>query len=189
MLKNKTAAVIALIAVILAMVAVTAISTRNSMTAELEKVKSEAANIDTMLKRRADLIPNLVGTVKGYMTQETAVIDSLNTAADKLLGAATLAEKADAANGLDEAVRQFSAVLADYPELTSSAVFIQLQDELAGTENRIAVARRDYNAAARRYNEMISVMPQKLFASLFGFERAPYFELRTETSEAPDVSF
>jgi len=161
----------------------------NGMVDASERVSDAAANIETQLQRRADLIPNLVNTVKGYMAHETDVINAITESREKLLRAGTLEEKADANDALTKALSSFSVIVENYPDLKANTNFIQLQDELAGTENRIATARRDYNEAVRAYNAIIRRIPGNLLAGPFGFTEASYFESTAGSDTVPVVAF
>ena len=123
----------------------------NSLVSLGESVDNEFSNVSVMLERRADLIPNLVNTVKGYASHETAVIDSITSARENLLHASTIEEKGAANNELTSALNALMVIVENYPDLKANQNFIQLSDELAGTENRIATARRDYNDAVKEY--------------------------------------
>ena len=161
----------------------------NGMVDASERVSDAAANIEAQLQRRADLIPNLVNTVKGYMEHETEVINAITESREKLLRAGTLEEKADANDALTNALRSFSVIVENYPDLKANTNFIQLQDELAGTENRIATARRDYNEAVRAYNALIRRIPGNFLAGPFGFTEAAYFESSAGSDAVPAVTF
>lgn len=182
-----------IIGIVVAIVVVIAIglfgSSYNKMVQSSENVESKYADISVQLKRRTDLIPNLVNTVKGYMEHEQGVIDSITEARANLLGAKTVEEQANANEKLTSALNALAVVVENYPDLKSNTNFIQLQDELAGTENRIAVARKDYNDAVKIYNQMIKSFPKNLVAGMFGFEAKDYFEVSESEKEVPNVSF
>lgn len=163
------------------------VSSYNAMVNRQEAVFGSFSDIETQLQRRADLIPNLVSAVKGYMAHEQGIIDSITESREKLLGAGDAQQLAQASSELDSAIKNLMVVVENYPDLKADAGFIQLQDELAGTENRVAAARRDYNAAVREYNASIKRFPGKLVADWFGFEAAEYFE--STVQEVPHVSF
>ena len=181
--------VLIVIVALLAIIFIGGITTYNGMVNASEKVDSASADIDTMLQRRADLIPNLVNSVKGYMDHETEVINSITESREKLLNAGTLEEKAAANDALTQALSNFNVIVENYPDLKSNTNFIQLQDELAGTENRIATARRDYNDAVRSYNGVIKRIPGRFLAGAFGFDEAAYFEAKEGSEEVPTVEF
>lgn len=175
--------------VVLAIAVIGTVSTYNGMINASEKVSGAAANIEAQLQRRADLIPNLVNTVKGYMAHETEVINAITESREKLLQAGTLEEKVDANDALTKALTSFNVIVENYPDLKANTNFIQLQDELAGTENRIATARRDYNEAVRAYNGIIKRIPGNLLAGPFGFTEAAYFEAAAGSDAVPAVTF
>lgn len=172
-----------------ALLLVGCIGSYNSIVSAEEAVSSSYADIDTQLQRRSDLIPNLVNTVKGYMEHEQAAIDSVTESREKLAGANGLQETAEASAELTAAIDNLLVIVENYPDLKANENFIQLQDELAGTENRIATARRDYNDAVRYYNQKIKRIPGSIIASMFGFEQAEYFEASEGSKEVPNVQF
>ena len=161
----------------------------NGMVSGQEGVTRGMADIDTQLRRRADLIPNLINTVKGYMDHEKAAIASVTQARENMLGAKTVGDKAAAAANLTRALGSFVGVVENYPDLKANTNFIQLQDELAGTENRIATARRDYNRAVEDFNLKIKRFPGVWFAPRFGFTEAEYFKTDEESRAVPNVKF
>lgn len=165
------------------------ISIYNSIVTAEEKIDNTYADIDTQLQRRADLIPNLINTVKGFMKHEQDIIDSITESRERLVNADNMQDRAQANDELTAALNQLNVVVENYPDLKSSENFIQLQDELAGTENRIATARRDYNEAVKTYNTKIKRFPAVIIANMFGFEKAEYFEASAGSSEVPNVSF
>ncbi|MEQ1884226.1 MAG: LemA family protein [Bryobacteraceae bacterium] len=165
-------------------------SNRNELVTEKNAVEAAWAQVDVVLQRRADLIPNLVESVKGFAKQEQSVIDSVTSARAALGGARTPAEKIAANGQLDSALSRLLVVVENYPTLKSNENFIRLQDELAGTENRIAVERRRYNETVQRYNTDIELFPKNIAASLFGFQRNDaYFKADTSARETPKVKF
>lgn len=163
--------------------------TYNSLVSKEEEVDGKLADISVQLERRADLIPNLVSTVKGYAAHETEVINSITTSREKLLNADNAEEMADANQELSNAINNLLVIVENYPDLKANTNFIQLQDELAGTENRIAVARQDYNNAVKSYNKEIKIFPTNILAGMFGFEQKEYFEAKDSSNEVPEVSF
>lgn len=177
--------VVAFIAIIL----IAGVSSYNGIVTKRENVDSALADLDVMLQRRADLIPNLVSTVKGYTSHENEIIDKVTEARKNLMNASSVEEKSDANNKLSTSLNALMVVVENYPDLKSSENYIQLSDELAGTENRIAVARRDYNNAVKKFNTVIIKFPNNIFANMFGFEKATYFEADESSSEVPSVSF
>lgn len=142
-----------------------------------------------MLQRRADLIPNLVSTVKGYTSHENEIIDKVTDARKKLVNASSIEEKSNANNELSSSLNALMVIVENYPDLKSSENFKQLSDELAGTENRIAVARKDYNNSVKKLNTSIKKFPNNILAGMFGFEQATYFEADEKSSEVPSVKF
>ena len=147
------------------------VSSRNEMVRKNEAIKQAWAQVDVVLQRRADLIPNLVATVKGYAQQEVKVFGDVANARAALLSARTPADKIAANGQLDGALGRLLAVVENYPNLKSNQNFLALQDELAGTENRIAVERRRYNQAIQDYNTYIGLFPNNIFAGWAGFRR------------------
>ena len=165
------------------------ISSYNGIVSKEETVDNKLSDISVQLERRADLIPNLVSTVKGYASHEQSVIDSVTSARERLVNASSVEEKAEANTELTNALNNLFVIVENYPDLKANTNFIQLQDELAGTENRIAVARRDYNDAVKSYNREIKVFPKNILANMFGFEKKAYFEAKESSNEVPQVSF
>lgn len=177
-----------IIAIILAMTLFFVGSYNGLVTLE-ESVDNKYADIDVQLERRADLIPNLVNTVKGYMKHEEDVIKQVTTARENLINAKGVEEKATANNELSNALNNLMVIVENYPDLKASTNFINLQDELAGTENRISTARRDYNNAVKEYNAKIKKIPTNIIASISGFEKKVYFEADKTKKEVPSVDF
>ena len=187
--ENGRGSGLVILLIVLALLVVSGISTYNGIVSKQEKVQSAYADIDAQLQRRADLIPNLVNTVKGYMDHEDSVIKAITESREKLINATTPQEKAEASDALTAALSSFNVVVENYPDLKANTNFMQLQDELAGTENRVATARRDYNGAVEVYNGAIKRIPGRFIASWFGFEPAEYFEAKPGSSEVPNVQF
>jgi LemA protein len=166
------------------------VSRRNQMAVKREAVNAAWAQVDVVLQRRADLIPNLVQTVKGYAVQEQTVFGEIAKARSALLSASTPAQKIAANGQLDSALGRLLVLVENYPQLKSNENFLRLQDELAGTENRIAVERRRYNETVQGYNTYISLFPNSLVASLAGFARNDaYFKTDEGARQAPKVDF
>ena len=182
----KTGLIIGAVVVVLVMLFA---GSYNGLVGKKEEVDSKLAQVSVQLERRADLIPNLVNTVKGYASHEQSVIDSVTDARSKLLSANSVEEKAEANQELTTSLNNLLVVVENYPDLKANTNFIQLQDELAGTENRIAVARKDYNDAVKSYNKEIKSFPKNILAGMFGFEEKEYFEAKESSNEVPKVSF
>ncbi len=166
------------------------ISRRNQMVTLNETVKSDWAQVDVVLQRRADLIPNLVETVKGYAAQEVTVYDDIAKARSALLSAKTPTDKIAANGQLDGAIGRLLLIVENYPQLKSNENFLRLQDELAGTENRIAVERKRYDDAIQSYNTYIGLFPNNIIAGMAGFKRNDaYFAAPEAAREVPKVQF
>lgn len=179
-----------IVAVVALLVGGSYVGSRNQMVMKNEAVKSAWAEVDVVLQRRADLIPNLVETVKGYAAQEQTVFHDIASARSALLGAQTPADKIAANGQLDGAIGRLLAIVENYPQLKSNENFLRLQDELAGTENRIAVERKRYNDAVQDYNTFIGLFPNSIFARWAGFQRNDaYFKASESSREAPKVQF
>ncbi len=188
--------------IVLAVVALMAFfllkNTYNSMVVLDEDVKNSWSQVQNVLQRRMDLIPNLVETVKGYAAHERetleAVINARANATKTQVNAndmtpAQMQQMMEAQNGLSSALSRLMVVVEQYPNLKANENFLKLQDELAGTENRIAVERKRFNDATRKYNGTLRSFPTVLIAGIFGFNQRPYFEAPTEAQQAPKVDF
>jgi LemA protein len=163
--------------------------TYNSLVQFDEGVKSAWAQVENQLQRRYDLIPNYVETVKGYAAHEKEVFLKVTEARAKVGGAESIEEKIGANNELSSALSRLLLVVENYPDLKANQNFMKLQDELAGTENRIAVERRRYNEAVRTYNVKIRSFPTNIMAGMFGFGKSEFFNVSAEAKEAPKVKF
>jgi LemA protein len=161
----------------------------NSLVGRAEGVDAAWAQVENQLQRRAELIPNLVETVKGVAAHEKAVIDSVTQARTKLAGARGPAEAGTANAELTSALSRLLVVVENYPQIKANENFSRLQDELAGTENRIATERRRYNEEVRDFNATIKRFPTNLFAGMFGFSAREYFQAAEGAEKAPQVKF
>ena len=186
---KKGLIIIIAVVVVIMMLAGSVIGRYNSLVTLNEDVQEARSQIDNQLQRRNDLIPNLVETVKGFASQEKEIFQSVSDARSKLIGATGVQEQADADAELSGALSRLLAISEAYPELKSDANFRQLSDELAGTENRIAVARQDYNAVAKNYNSQTKKFPMNIFAGMFGFDPVTYFEASEGAEDVPEVNF
>src|SRR5258707_2055236 len=183
-------AILAILLVIGLLLGSSFVSRRNQMAIKREAVNAAWSQVDVVLQRRADLIPNRVETVKGCAAQEVTVFGDIAKARAALLSASTPADKIAAKQRLDSALGRLIVVVENYPQLKSNENFLRLQDELAGTENRIAVERRRYNETVQDYNTYISLFPNNLVASLSGFSRnEAYFKTDEGARQAPKVNF
>jgi len=163
---------------------------RNQLVTEQEAYKAQWQQVDVVLQRRLDLIPNLVETVKGFAKQELAVTDSVTQARAAMMGAKTPADRIAANNQLEGALGRLFVIVENYPNLKSDENFLRLQDELSNTENRIAIERRRYNESVQKYNTDIALFPKNVAASMFGFQREnAYFTAEAGAKEAPKVKF
>ena len=166
------------------------VSTYNQLQTERESVKAAWSQVDVALQRRADLIPNLVETVKGYAKHEEKAIDDVASARAALVGAKTPSDRIAANSQLDGALGRLLVIVENYPNLKANENFLRLQDELAGTENRIAVERRKYNETVQSYNTKIQLFPDNIVASISGFQREDaYFKTEPGARTAPKVAF
>ena len=172
-----------------ALVAVMLFSGYNSLVTANENINGKWSQVDNQLQRRSDLIPNLVSTTQGMAKQEKEVFQAVNDARTKLAGAQGVNATAEASGELSGALSHLLMVAENYPTIKSDASFRQLADELAGTENRIAVARRDYNTAVQDYNTQIKSLPKSIYAGIFGFSAREYFKADEKAQEVPQVKF
>ena len=187
----KTAVTILIVVALALMISVGVYASyRNQMVTKSETVRSDWAQVDNVLQRRADLIPNLVATVKGIAAQEQTVFHDVDAARAALLGAKTPEDKIAANGQLDGALGRLLVIVENYPQLKSNESFLKLQDELSGTENRNAVERKRYNDAIQDYNTYIAKFPNNIVASIAGFKRNDaYFKATEGSREVPKVEF
>ena len=181
--------VVAVLAVIVLVIGGALVGGYNSLVQSRTTVETAWAQVENTLQRRNDLIPNLVETVRGIAQQEQAVFGAIADARARMAGAKTPEETINAAHQMDTALGRLFVVVENYPQLRSSENFLRLQDEIAGTENRIAVARGDYNNAVKDYNVMVKSFPTVLYAGMLGFTPKPFFEATPGAETPPHVQF
>lgn len=187
---GKAVIFVVVILIVLLMFGGMYVSSKNEMVTKNEAIKSSWSQVDVVLQRRADLIPNLVETVKGFAAQEQTVFGEIARARSALLSAKTPQDKIAANGQLDGAIGRLLAVVENYPQLRSNENFLRLQDELAGTENRIAVERRRYNETLQDYNTYIGQFPASFFAGFAGYSRNDaYFQATEASKQVPKVNF
>jgi LemA protein len=187
---SKGLIVVAVIVVLVLVLFGQYVGVKNQLVAKDQAVKSAWSQVDIVLQRRADLIPNLVETVKGYAQQEVTVFGDIAKARSALLSAQTPSDKIAANTQLDGAIGRLLLVVENYPQLKSNENFLRLQDELAGTENRISVERKRYNDTLQDYNTYVLQFPNSLFASWAGFKQNPaYFQATEASRQVPKVDF
>ncbi len=187
---SKTVIVLIVIVVLILIGFGQYVSVKNTLVAKNEAVKTSWSQVDIVLQRRADLIPNLVETVKGYAKQEQTVFGDIAKARSQLLNAGTPEQKIAANGQLDGALGRLLLIVENYPDLKSNENFLRLQDELAGTENRIAVERQRYNDTLKDYNVYVQQFPNSLFASSLGYKpNTAYFAATEGSREVPKVNF
>ena len=186
---RKVLGPIAGIVIILVVLGVMVVPSYNKLVTQEENVNQAYAQVENQLQRRLDLIPNLVNTVKGFASHEKEVLGDIADARSRLAGAQGPEEQADADAALSGALSRLLVVVENYPTLKADANFRQLMDELSGTENRIGVARKDYNDAVATFNRQVKRFPGKLVATIFGFDEKEYFRASAAANEAPKVDF
>src|SRR5450631_1389295 len=187
---TKTLIVIGVIVLILLVVGSQYVGVRNNLVAKNEAVKASWSQVDIVLQRRADLIPNLVETVKGYAQQEVTVFGDIAKARSALLSAQTPSDKIAANGQLDGAIGRLLVIVENYPQLKSNENFMRVQDDLAGTENRIAVERKRYNDTLQDYNTYVLQFPNSLYAGFAGYKQNPaYFQASEASRATPKVDF
>ena len=184
--------IIALVVVVILIFGAKYVGIRNQLVTDRESINAAWAQVDVALQRRADLIPNLVETVKGFAAQEKTVLEEvtrLRSQWGEARQSGDIGKSFQAAQGLDSALSRLMVVVERYPELKSNQNFMKLQDQLEGTENRVSVERRRYNESVLSYNRKIRTFPGALLAGTFGFERLPLFEAEAGAKKAPQVKF
>lgn len=188
-MKKRNGIILGSIVLVILIIVIYCISSYNSLVRAQEGVQAAKSNISVQIQRRADLIPNLVETVRGYAAHEEGVFTALAEARERMVNGGTIEEQLEADNQLNQALSTVFAISENYPELKASETFINLQDELAGAENRITKARTDYNGVAQTYNQSIRLFPKSIIANLGGFTAEPYFELSEGAESVPEVNF
>jgi LemA protein len=186
---SKGLKTILIIIVVIAVIFIPVISSYNNIAKLNLNVQQSASNIDTQLQRRSDLIPNLVATVKGYATQEKTIFTDIANARAKLAGAQTITDKANADSALSNSLSRLLVIVENYPTLKSDQNFRDLSVALEGTENRINIARQDYNSAVTVYNSAIVTFPNSIIAAMFGFKEQPYYKASAGAQDVPKVDF
>ena len=187
---KKAGKIIGIIAIAVVALAGYFIKTYNSIVTIEQNVDTQYSNVKVQLQRRADLIPNLVDTVKGYVAHEEKVIQDITSAREKMTNAGNIKELSEANEQLTAALNSLNVVVENYPDLKANQNFISLQDELSGTENRIATARRDYNEVVREYNTKISRFPTSIVAGIAGKDKKDLFDVTDSSKEdVPTVKF
>jgi LemA protein len=172
-----------------AVIAIYVVGVYNALRSIEVKIREAWSQIDVQLKRRADLIPNLVETVKGYAKHEKEVFENVTKARAALMSASTPQEAEKADNMLKGALKSLFAVAEAYPELKAQEGFVNLQNELSDTEDKVSYSRQFYNSVVRQFNEMIVVFPNSILANMFGFKQKEFFEVEESEREAPKVEF
>jgi LemA protein len=186
---SKTLKTVIIIVAVLALLIFPVVSIYNNLVTLDQRVKSAESNIDTQLQRRSDLIPNLVETVKGYASQEKEIFTEIANARSKLAGAQNITDRANADSQLSSALSRLLVIVERYPDLKSNQNFRDLSVSLEGTENRIAIARQDYNKAVDAYNIRAKRFPGSIVAGIFRFQERPYYKASEGAKEVPKVDF
>jgi LemA protein len=181
--------VLAVIAVLVLAVGGWVVSNYNNLVTKKTEVQKSFAEVDNLLLRRNDLIPNLVETVKGIAAQEQAVFGQIAEARAQMAGARSTEQKIAAGGAMDSAIGRLLVVIENYPQLRSQENFLRLQDELAGTENRLSVSRTRYNEVVGEYNVMVKRFPTNIFAGMFGYREEPFYQVSAEQKQVPRVEF
>ena len=188
-MKKNLWIVLAVIVAIIVIIALPIVSGYNNLVTLDQNVQTARSQIDTQLQRRSDLIPNLVNTVKGYANQEQEIFTEIADARSRLAGATTVEDQASADTALSGALSRLLLIVENYPDLKSSQNFQDLSIQLEGTENRIAIARQDYNTAVSTYNVKLRRFPTNIVGNLFGFSLQPLYEASAGASAVPQVEF
>ena len=176
--------------IVVAVIAMYGVSIYNSLVRLRNQVKNAWSQIDVQLKRRHDLIPNLIETVKGYMTHERDTLENITKARSAAVDASSVADKSKAESELSGALQRFNLVVENYPDLKANQNFLALQEELTSTENKISFARQNYNDQVLFYNNKIEMFPSNIFAGMFNFAKEEFFEIKVEAErEVPNVKF
>jgi LemA protein len=182
-------AILAVVAVLVLAVGGWVVSNYNNLVTKKTEVDKSFAEVDNLLLRRNDLIPNLVETVKGVAAQEQAVFGQIAEARSQMAGARTSDQKIAAGTAMDSAISRLLVVIENYPQLRSQENFLRLQDELAGTENRLSVGRTRYNEVVAEFNVMVRRFPTNLFAGMFGYKPEPFYQVSEAQRQVPGVQF
>lgn len=189
-MKNTKLIIVGVVVAIIALLGGVYVTSYNSIISLEEKVNTEYSNIESQLQRRADLIPNLISTVKGYMSHEEKIIKDITDARERISSASNISELSEANQQLSTALTNLNVIVENYPDLKANENFLNLQDELAGTENRVATARKDYNDAVKAYNTKIQTIPSNIIANMMGKQQREYFEVSDESKkDVPVVDF
>lgn len=178
-----------IVVAVIAIIMISTISSYNKIVRLEQSVNQSESDIDTQLQRRSDLIPNLIATVKGYAAQEKSIFTAIADARAKLAGAKTVTEKAQADSELSGSLSRLLVVVENYPNLKSDQNFRDLSVSLEGTENRINIARKDYNNVVGNYNSVTRQFPNSIIASIFRFDQKPYYKAAEGAKEVPKVDF
>jgi LemA protein len=186
---NTTLIVLGAIGILVLILVLWFVGTYNGLITLSNTVEEKWAQVENQYQRRADLIPNLVNTVKGYASHEEKLFTEVTKLRSQWAGAATREEKIGVARGMDSAISRLLLVAENYPELKASENFLALQAQLEGTENRIAVERKRYNEAVKIYNIRIKRIPTVFIANILGYEKKAYFEAEAGAEEVPEVTF
>ncbi len=181
--------VVAVIAVLVLAVGGWVVSNYNNLVTKKTEVQKSFAEVDNLLLRRNDLIPNLVETVKGVAAQEQIVFGQIADARAQMAGARSTEQKIAAGGAMDSAISRLLVVIENYPQLKSQENYLRLQDELAGTENRLSVSRTRYNEVVAEYNVMVKRFPTNLFAGMFGYKEEPFYAVSEAQKQVPRVEF